>query len=128
MWTVFWPLAMPGWVWTWPHLAIHTNTIEEAQALGQQFREDFTRDAWAETFGGMLSVRAITMDWSTDCWFDYAGKDVPGMSDIEARAWWDAVTIALCRIHSVAPVITTYQPPQIASWEKVRAAYKEPRP
>lgn len=122
-WTADWKVAAPGWVWTYPHLGIRTNTLAEAQELARTFRGCFDRETWA-FFGGMLSVDGIVADWSHDCWFDArrgaAHPDVRGLSDVEARGWWDMITDVLCVIPSVAPVITSYTPAFIHSWAEIR--------
>lgn len=122
-WPAEWKPAAPGWVWTYPSLTVRTNTLEQARELARAFKGCFDREAW-KVFGGALSVDAVVMDWSTDCWFDRrrgrAHPDARGLSDADARAWWDVVTDTLCGLDSVAPVITGHTPDFIPTWAKLR--------
>lgn len=122
-WPAEWKPAVPGWVWAYPCLTVRTNTLEQARELARAFKGCFDREAW-KVFGGALSVDAVVMDWSTDCWFDRrrgrAHPDARGLSDVDARAWWDVVTDTLCGLDPVAPVITGHTPDFIPTWAELR--------
>lgn len=122
---------MPGWVWAYPFLSIHTNTLAEAQDLARSLKECFDRETWA-FFGGMLSVDGMVEDWSHDCYFDQrrgrGHTDMLGLSDVEARSWRDMVTDVFCVIPSVAPVMTACTPLSIPSWTEIRTGRRRKEP